>query len=149
MKELRYTKSSIHHLTDDPAKEYAKAVDGARTRLQLAEVMVTWSYIAYDAMVASVAIKDWEHWRKALKMERKGHYEEDHDPYIDILMPSAMFQVSWTSQAFKAPWGTAFIRMLELGALKETQAGGVKHVVYAGKEGMDARRSDNRRARRR
>ncbi|MPZ71416.1 MAG: hypothetical protein GEU71_18120 [Actinobacteria bacterium] len=74
------------------------------------------------------AVKRWDEetfadWRKALYLERHGRFmgAERTKRFGLVLMPEIMFRVEIVATQFHVPWGCAYIRLRELGHLKESR----------------------------
>lgn len=105
----------------EPELPYARVIDGARSKDELVAVLEPYALIAYDALLAAAALDDWDDFKTGLRRERKGHYAGDEwaTKYGAILMPEIMMRVSIIAEQYKAPWGTAYIRLVEAGRIKE------------------------------
>ena len=106
----------------EPVRPYQDAIAGARNREELRDAIEPYLQVADDAMKATNDM-DWAEWTRGLKSERKGKYAGDEwaERYGAILMPEVMFKVSIVAEQFKVPWGLAYIRLRDVGKLKETK----------------------------
>ena len=116
------------HYTSEPVKEYSKSVSLALSKEHLLLAITPYRRVANDAYKLAKRLDDetFKLIRKGIQMERKGQWcgdklgEELAEKVATILMPEVMFKCSMVALQFKAPWGCAFIRLKELGKIKES-----------------------------
>ena len=117
--------------TTEPIAGYNKAISGAKTLEELFEAVGMYKRIAGDALevVGKMNGRDFLEFQKGLRDERKGNFagEAFTEKYGAILMPHVMVEVGMLAHYCKAPWGCAFIRMKEMGKIKETR--GIARIV--------------------
>ena len=106
----------------EPWKPYQDAISCARNREELRDAIKPFLQIADDAMKATRDM-NWPEWQRGLTSERRGRFagEEWEARYGAILMPEVMFKVSLIAFRFKMPWGAAYIRLRDVGRLRETK----------------------------
>jgi hypothetical protein len=105
---------------------YRKVVDDATNWESLIEAISPYKLVANDAIQCALkeaegGEKSWLEFREGLAKERKSRFagEEWMKRFADILLPTTMFKVSVVAEQFKVPWGMAYIRLKEVGRLKE------------------------------
>lgn len=105
---------------DEKPQEYAAMLKRVKTLSELKEAVKEFEPIAWDAhdLIQKWDERDYKHFRKMESLERRGVYSEDKETSI-VLMPETMFRVSIVQVKFHVPWGTAFIRMKEVGLIEE------------------------------
>jgi len=110
----------VGYLTEDPAKDYAKAIRKAETLEDLRKAVKYYVSIAPDAydavlLLTEAGFKDFK-----TKLKYAGHKKSEKwtkdfvDKYGVIVVPGDMIMASLLADQFHAPWGTAFIRHQEL-----------------------------------
>lgn len=122
---------NITYLTEDPGKDYAKKIRGAKTLADLRAVLQPFKLIAADATSAAAAMDEaaFVKWRLGLPNTVHNLFpgEEWMDAFGMILLPVVMLEVSLTAIHFGAPWGTAYIQLCKHGRIVEVD--GVASVV--------------------
>ena len=100
--------------------DYAKKLAGVKTHEELIVLLKEYEPIAWDALdlVKGLDKKDFERLIKDMGKERRGKFSKNMDASI-VMMPQTMFKVSLVANQFKVPWGTAFIRLKEIGKIVE------------------------------
>lgn len=123
----------IGYQTDDPGKPYGKAIRAASDLEELKTVIAVYKRVAEDAFerVLQMTERDFKQFRKDLPLFRRENLPDEEMDRInklwgDIVLPRKMMYTSLVSNQFNAPWGTAFIRMEELGWPWEKQKGSKK-----------------------
>src|SRR5215467_9560299 len=110
----------INHRTE-PVSEWARGLHDADTLARLRAFTATYRRVAADAddLVKTWTDAEFVAWRKALRSERRGKYIGDAAAarFGPVLMPYVMSRVALISLQFAAPWGTAFVRMREIGMI--------------------------------
>jgi len=119
-----------HYLTEDPAADYARAIRGAKGFRQLLAAIKKWDTICGDAILRVERAKpgEWLMWRMAIKIAKRESSPPESveiamKDWGQVLMPAVMFRLSMVAQHYKAPWGTAYIRLVYLGKLKKNSRG--------------------------
>ena len=108
----------IGYLTDDPAKEYGKAIRKATNKTELITAIQPYKRVADDALrqAESLSKKDFEDFSRMIKRAHKVEGEEAEEfvkRFGDIALPIKMMTASMVADRFHAPWGTAVIRCEE------------------------------------
>lgn len=105
----------------DQAKDYQEQLNRVETYEDLTCLLLNYETICWDALdlAKEFSRKRFEKFKKALHLERRGKFSNNCDAMV-IIMPSVMFKVSIVANKFNAPWGCAFIRLTEVGKLKNT-----------------------------
>ncbi len=120
----------IGYLTE-PEKEYVAAIRSAASPAELIEAIRPFARIAADALAVAegMDVAAWTEFSRGLKSEGRGKYAGDAwaERFGAIILPAVMIEVTAIAEHFKAPWGVAFIRMLDAGRLVERD--GVVSVV--------------------
>lgn len=117
------TALQITYLTEDPARDYSKAIRKATTLGELKEAIKDFESIAPDALEAAreMSVEDFTEFKKQIKYAARTMPEEWTRKFVDrwgvIVMPSWMIKASMVAEHFHVPWGTAFIRLKEEGKL--------------------------------
>lgn len=107
----------VTYYTEDPAKEYIGSLDWS-SQPALVESIKPWSRLAHDALEQAESLTDFDGAAKLWKLRRQERHGVKCATTIGaILLPSVMLRVSMVTIQFHAPWGTAFIRCRELGAI--------------------------------
>ena len=112
----------VGYVTEDPAKEYAKAIRKAETLGELKKTLAYYASIAPDALDCALLMTDAGFEDFKTKLKYAGHKksqkwtEEFTDKYGAIVVPRDMLYASLLAGQFHAPWGTAFIRHKEMEA---------------------------------
>lgn len=115
----------ITYTTEDPSKEYIKAIRRAETKGQLVKAILPYKRIADDALKVAKTFtnKDFKDfvidWRKAKKAKDVDWINEFNKRFGIIVMPRKILITSMTAAQFGAPWGCAFIRCEEMGGFKK------------------------------
>lgn len=119
-------KLTIGYLTEDPTKKYVKALKKVKTKEELEKVLWFYREITPEGykdakkFTDSDVIQMQKDWKKAKKDDQDDKFiEEFLSKFGNILVPSRLLLTSVTADRFKAPWGTAFIRLKELGKFKK------------------------------
>lgn len=111
---MKINGKQVSYLTEDPAKEYSKAISATKTVEQLVNAIIPFIEIADDALeiAKSLSKADYIEFMKGLKKERRGEFagEKFADKYASLIMPEKMFIASIVSDQYKIPWGLAAIR---------------------------------------
>ena len=100
--------------------DYAKKLATIKTRSELVRLLEEYAPIAWDALdlVKAMIGKRFDKLIKDMAKERKGIFSENMDAAI-VMMPETMFKVSIVASEFKAPWGMAFNRLIQVGKIIE------------------------------
>lgn len=110
----------VDYLTDDPAKDYYKAIRAAKTKDELTEAIKIYVSVAPDAYDSALFLTDegFKVFKTKLKYAGRKMPEkwtiEFFDRYGDIVMPAKMLAASLMANQLHVPWGTAFIRLEEM-----------------------------------
>jgi hypothetical protein len=114
-------KFEIGYVTEDPGKEYAKAIRKAQTLSELIAAIGYYGECAEDAYQCAVNLsdEDFVDFRKEIGEAHKKKSEAWTMRFVErfgpISMPMKMFFASMVADQFHAPWGTAYIRCKEEG----------------------------------
>lgn len=118
-------KLEIGYTTEDPTKKYVKALKKVKTKEELKKVLWFYREIAPEGLKDSEKFTDSDviqmqkDWKKANKEMAEKWTEEFIKKFGNILVPGRLLLTALTAERFKAPWGTAFIRLKELGKFKK------------------------------
>lgn len=111
----------IGYVSEHPT-EYAEELRKCDTLAALREFVAKWRPVADDAyrVVEGMDEKSFKKFQRGLAIETKGKYAGDEWclKYGDIPMPEMLLLASLVAEQFKAPWGTAFIRLMDVGQIK-------------------------------
>lgn len=111
----------ISYVEEDPARRYGAELDGALTLEELRKVLDGWKTLAPDArkLARQLTPAEFADWRRGLAEERAGRFAGERwaQRYTVLLMPARMWRTSMTAMGYHVPWGTAWIRLKELGEL--------------------------------
>lgn len=131
------TVGHISYLTDSPSRQYQFGLDSASTREQLLAAIDEYRCVADDAYTAveRMTSPDLEWFLTGLPHERKKSKDESYvgpgsdweERFAVILMPEVMLRCDIIAGQFGAPWGTAFIRLRDMGQIKVSQRDGIAH----------------------
>lgn len=113
---------------DEPDQEYVAGLDGAKLRIDLIAHTAMYEPLFPDAHEQAVAIngdEEFLQWRAGLRMERKGNFagEDFMNKFGCILMPANLIRVGEIAARFGVPFGLAFCRLKETGAIKVKRQG--------------------------
>jgi hypothetical protein len=108
---------------DCPDVEYTAGLDKAMLRVDLWSHTAMYAPLFPDAHEQALAIEDEERflqWRAGLRLERKGKFagEDFMERFGAILMPANLIRVGQVALQFHVPFGLAFCRLKECGAIK-------------------------------
>lgn len=107
----------------EPVQEYVQAIDKAENPEQLVTAIEPFRRIADDAYqrARNMALDDWAEFKRGLQCERQGVFagEAWMRSFRAILFPGIMFQTSMAAKQYGVPWGTAYLRLRELGIVRE------------------------------
>lgn len=112
--------NAITYISEQP-KDYSDALTACKTLDELQQTLNSYRTIASDAVEAIPKNqKEFAQFRAGLRKERKGQFagEDWAETFMSIVMPEVMFKVSMMASRFMVPWGCAYIRMKEVGAIK-------------------------------
>jgi len=109
----------------EPIQMYAAQLTTATTLADLHELLTRYQRVADDALalVKTWSETDFTDWRKALAAERRGQFMGDKAAarFSAVLMPEVLFRVGIVAEEYKVPWGCAYLRLREVGQLKEVE----------------------------
>jgi hypothetical protein len=113
----------ISHYSDCMT-EYMAGIDKADTLEKLRELTAKYRRIADDAyaVVSGMDEQSFADFRKLLPKARRKNGKVPEawlERFSIILLPRVLFEVGMVAHQFVAPWGCAFIRLKEFGAIKE------------------------------
>ena len=101
--------------------DYSSRLRKCVTLKDLLELTADYELLAGDALdiVRKMKPKDFNEWLAGDLKERKGRFagEAYSKKYGAIALPAEMLNVSMVSMAYKAPFGTCYIRLKEMGKL--------------------------------
>lgn len=105
-------------ISDQPERDYAKALDEADTLAKLRTALMEYELLAGDA-VDTVAVwtdADFTDWRSALQKERHGQFMGDADAvrFATVLLPEVMFRITVLAQQFHVPFVVARDRLMDM-----------------------------------
>lgn len=105
-------------------KDYSMALSKVTTLDDLKKLVNFYEPVARDAIekVKTMSLNDFALFKEDTKKVRRASGKEVErivDQWGDIFMPKTMMKVSLTAIHFGAPFGTAFIRLKEMGKLYE------------------------------
>jgi hypothetical protein len=108
---------------DDCDEDYTAELTKVSSIAELRAFGEKWRYLAADAVsqIEAMTEADFPAFKKALKSERRGKFcgEAAMIRFGAILLPEIMMHVGLVAQRFGAPFGCAFIRMKDAGAIVE------------------------------
>ncbi len=107
----------IGHQTDLD-REYAIALKNVKNQAEFGAFLQKYDYWL-DDVSRSIKSEDWPNIKPLLDDIRKDKIipEEKHEAVIMLAMPAKIFTVSIYALQFKVPWGTAYIKLRELGKI--------------------------------
>ena len=110
----------IGYTTENPTKEYHKAIEGTRNIAELVSAIRAYKEVAPDALkkAKQMTAADFKSFKKDLPKFRntKGkEAEELNQKWGIIVLPRKLLLSSLMEIEFHVPWGCAFIRGEELG----------------------------------
>ena len=116
----------IGYLTEDPTIKYVKALKKVKTKEELEKVLWFYREITPEGyrdtkkFTDSDVIQMQKDWKKANKEGQDDKWTEEFlSKFGNIIVPNRLLLTAMTADRFKAPWGTAFIRLKELGKFKK------------------------------
>lgn len=111
---------TVGYLTE-PLSEYNQGITDAGSVDELRAFLKGWPTLAPDAIATADEMNEseWPEWRRGLAMEQKRKFagEDWASRFMVILMPARMLRATVVSENFKVPWGLAWMRLKESGAL--------------------------------
>jgi hypothetical protein len=115
----------------ETATDYANAIRECKTLAHLRLVTEKYRRVADDAYLIALQMtdKDFKEWLAGLAVESKGRFAGDEFAlkYGALMMPETLFKVAIVASEYGVPWGCAFIRLKDVGKIKENS--GVATVV--------------------
>lgn len=118
--------SQVSNLTEDQGRPYVKMLDSVKSLDDLRAALMEWDGLVDDAqeIVSKWTEEDFADFKKARAKERRGIFsgEENAKRFTIVMMPELMFKASMISEKFKAPWGLAVLRILEVKKAKPAKA---------------------------
>lgn len=118
-------KLEIGYVTEDPTKKYVKALKKVNTKEELEKLLWYYRDVAPEGLKDAKKFTDEDvaqmqkDWKKARKEQTQEWTEKFIEKYGNILIPKRLIMTVMAAEKFKAPWGTTFIRLKELGKFKK------------------------------
>lgn len=116
---------------DESDMTYCKGLDKARVPADLTDLLERFAALFPDAYEQGkhLSFEDFMMFRAGLLKERKGEFagEDFMKKFGAVLMPANMLHIGMVANKFHVPFGLAFCRMKDAGAL--TIKGGVCKIV--------------------
>jgi hypothetical protein len=108
----------------EPVKEYQKGLTESKDVQELLAHIKKFQKVANDAYVkVGQAYFNFDEFKEGLLKERNKEYAGDEyaAKYGDVVFPMVMFQATVVATQFMVPWGLAYIRLKDVGRVKETR----------------------------
>ena len=119
----------ITYYTEDPSKEYVLALRKVKTAKELIAILEYYKPLNPKGLQQAKKMTDKDvvdmhrDWKKASK---PGLSEKWVDTFVkrfgEVLVPDRLLQTALVAEKFKAPWGTAYIRLKETGKFKNSES---------------------------
>lgn len=101
---------------------YSKELDACASMFDVQCLTRRWRLLADDAYQCAVGLSeaDWEEFKNGLKQERRGRFASEvwAKKFMVMVLPEVMLRCVMVEEHFKVPFGLAFRRLKEVGALK-------------------------------
>ena len=105
----------------EPEEDYRTDLKACRSLEELRTALQKWELIAGDALDATNAMteEDYPDYQQATEKEEKGVFagQKNFDRFSNIWMPATMLKARIVAMRFGVPWGTTFIRSMEVGKI--------------------------------
>lgn len=104
----------------EPVASYQKGITDAMTLEELKTHLKKYRTIASDALESIDDNFNFKEFKAGLNKERKKKFAGPDwaNKYMVIIMPKVLYEASMIAHNFKVPWGLAYIRLIDIGAIK-------------------------------
>ena len=112
-------KVKVSQVTADLGPAYATDIAQAKTLAALRRILRDWRDLAPDAVAVAGEMQGqgWIDFAEGLAKERRGEFAGQRwaEVYGPILIPERLLRTTLTAAKFSVPWGSAYLRLKELG----------------------------------
>jgi len=119
----------------EPVEEYQKGLTESNNTQELLTHIKKFQKVANDAYLKVGQVYfNFDEFKEGLLKERNKEYAGDEyaAKYGDVIFPMVMFQAMLVASQFMVPWGLAYIRLKDVGRVKETR--GIAHWIPPSEE---------------